>query len=273
MNTRKTGVIIIIASLVAIIIAGASMFMSLNSLSSLEAAKLLEVSNDISPTLEEIEDCDRGADCYTMYAIEYLYAKDGTTDFKLDDIKNVLSARFAKEFKDEELITLGGSMYATDRGITTGAGDVLYHLDRSKVTQAYIASKPIVKYVEKESKKQFNKMDDMVKNSIGQEQFNKYVVIYDKLVVKDPYKVLNYYVDTAVTPSNLGVISEKIKAEKTDYDTSGIYAYLTGGGKVGPVKEAINEKNIDEIGERAGEVKVTYVVHGDKLLVENIEKQ
>lgn len=257
MNTRKTGVIIIIASLVAIIIAGASMFMSLNSLSSLEAAKLLEVSNDISPTLEEIEDCDRGADCYTMYAIEYLYAKDGKTDFKLDDIKNVLSARFAKEFKDEELITLGGSMYATDRGITTGAGDVLYHLDRSKVTQAYIASKPIVKYVEKESKK----------------QFNKYVVIYDKLVVKDPYKVLNYYVDTAVTPSNLGVISEKIKAEKTDYDTSGIYAYLTGGGKVGPVKEAINEKNIDEIGERAGEVKVTYVVHGDKLLVENIEKQ
>ena len=257
MNTRKTGVIIIIASLVAIIIAGASMFMSLNSLSSLEAAKLLEVSNDISPTLEEIEDCDRGADCYTMYAIEYLYAKDGQTDFKLDDIKNVLSTRFAKEFKDEELITLGGSMYATDRGITTGAGDVLYHLDRSKVTQAYIASKPIIKYVEKESKK----------------QFNKYVVIYDKLVVKDPYKVLNYYVDTAVTPSNLGVISEKIKAEKTDYDTSGIYAYLTGGGKVGPVKEAINEKNIDEIGERAGEVKVTYVVHGDKLLVENIEKQ
>lgn len=257
MNTRKTGVIIIIASLVAIIIAGASMFMSLNSLSSLEAAKLLEVSNDISPTLEEIEDCDRGADCYTMYAIEYLYAKDGQTDFKLDDIKNVLSTRFAKEFKDEELITLGGSMYATDRGITTGAGDVLYHLDRSKVTQAYIASKPIVKYVEKESKK----------------QFNKYVVIYDKLVVKDPYKVLNYYVDTAVTPSNLGVISEKIQAEKTDYDTSGIYAYLTGGGKVGPVKEAINEKNIDEIGERAGEVKVTYVVHGDKLLVENIEKQ
>lgn len=257
MNTRKTGVIIIIASLVAIIIAGASMFMSLNSLSSLEATKLLEVSNDISPTLEEIEDCDRGADCYTMYAIEYLYAKDGQTDFKLDDIKNVLSARFAKEFKDEELITLGGSMYATDRGITTGAGDVLYHLDRSKVTQAYIASKPIVKYVEKESKK----------------QFNKYIVIYDKLVVKDPYKVLNYYVDTAVTPSNLGVISEKIKAEKTDYDTSGIYAYLTGGGKVGPVKEAINEKNIDEIGERAGEVKVTYVVHGDKLLVENIEKK
>ena len=257
MNTRKTGVIIIIASLVAIIIAGASMFMSLNSLSSLEAAKLLEVSNDISPTLEEIEDCDRGADCYTMYAIEYLYTKDSQTDFKLDDIKNVLSTRFAKEFKDEELITLGGSMYATDRGITTGAGDVLYHLDRSKVTQAYIASKPIVKYVEKESKK----------------QFNKYVVIYDKLVVKDPYKVLNYYVDTAVTPSNLGVISEKIKAEKTDYDTSGIYAYLTGGGKVGPVKEAINEKNIDEIGERAGEVKVTYVVHGDKLLVEKIEKQ
>lgn len=257
MNTRKTGVIIIIASLVAIIIAGASMFMSLNSLSSLEAAKLLEVSNDISPTLEEIEDCDRGADCYTMYAIEYLYAKDSKTDFKLDDIKNVLSARFAKEFKDEELITLGGSMYATDRGITTGAGDVLYHLDRSKVTQAYIASKPIIKYVEKESKK----------------QFNKYIVIYDKLVVKDPYKVLNYYVDTAVTSSNLGVISEKIKAEKTDYDTSGIYAYLTGGGKVGPVKEAINEKNIDEIGERAGEVKVTYVVHGDKLLVENIEKQ
>ena len=257
MNTRKTGVIIIIASLVAIIIAGASMFMSLNSLSSLEAAKLLEVSNDISPTLEEIEDCDRGADCYTMYAIEYLYAKDGKTDFKLDDIKNVLSARFAKEFKDEELITLGGSMYATERGITTGAGDVLYHLDRSKVTQAYIASKPIVKYVEKEYKK----------------QFNKYIVIYDKLVVKDPYKVLNYYVDTAVTPSNLGVISEKIKAEKTDYDTSGIYAYLTGTGKVGPVKEAINEKNIDEIGERAGEIKVTYVVHGDKLLVENIEKK
>lgn len=257
MNTRKTGVIIIIASLVAIIIAGASMFMSLNSLSSLEAAKLLEVSNDISPNLEEIEDCDRGADCYTMYAIEYLYAKDGKTDFKLDDIKNVLSARFAKEFKDEELITLGGSMYATERGITTGAGDVLYHLDRSKVTQAYIASKPIVKYVEKESKK----------------QFNKYIVIYDKLVVKDPYKVLNYYVDTAVTPSNLGVISEKIKAEKTDYDTSGIYAYLTGTGKVGPVKEAINEKNIDEIGERAGEIKVTYVVHGDKLLVENIEKK
>ena len=257
MNTRKTGVIIIIASLVAIIIAGASMFMSLNSLSSLEAAKLLEVSEDISPTLEEIEDCDRGADCYTMYAIEYLYAKDGQTDFKLDDIKNVLSARFAKEFKDEELITLGGSMYATDRGITTGAGEALYHLDRSKVTQAYIASKPIVKYVEKESKK----------------QFNKYIVIYDKLVVKDPYKVLNYYVDTAVTPSNLGVISEKIQAEKTDYDTSGIYAYLTGGGKVGPVKEAINEKNIDEIGERAGEIKVTFVVHGDKLLVENIEKK
>ena len=257
MNTRKTGVIIIIASLVTMLIAGASMFMSLNSLSSLEAAKLLEVSEDISPYLEEIEDCDRGNDCYVMYAIEYLYAKNGQTDFTLEDIKNVLSARFANEFKDEDLITLGGSMFATDRGITTGAGEALYHLDRSKVTQAFIASKPIVKYVEKESKK----------------QFNKYIVIYDKLVVKDPYKVLNYYVDAAVTPSNLGVISEKIKSEKTDYDTSGIYAYLTGGGKVGPVKEAINEKNIDEIGERAGEIKVTFVVHGDKLLVENIEKK
>lgn len=257
MNTRKTGVIIIIASLVTIIIAGFSMFMSLNSLSSLEAAKLLEVSNDISPNLEEVEDCDRDNECYVMYAIEYLYAKDGQTDFKLDDIKSVLSARFAKEFKDEDLITLGGSMFATDRGITTGAGDVLYHLDRSKVTQAYIASKPIVKYVEKESKK----------------HFNKYIVTYDKLVVKDPYKVLNYYVDAAVNPSNLGAISEKIKNEKTDYDTSGIYAYLTGTGKVEPVKEAINIKNIDEIGERAGEVKVTFVVHGDKLLIENIERK
>ena len=257
MNTRKTGVIIIIASLVAIIIAGASMFMSLNSLSSLEAAKLLEVSEDISPYLEEIEDCDRGTDCYTMYAIEYLYATNGQTDFTLEDIKNVLSARFAIEIKDEELITLGGSMFATDRGITTGAGEALYHLDRSKVTQAFIASKPIVKYVEKESKK----------------QFNKYIVIYDKLVVKDPYKVLNYYVDAAVTPSNLGSISEKLKSEKTDYDTSGIYAYLTGTGKVGPVKDAINEKNIDEIGERAGEVKVTFVVKGDKLLIQSIEKK
>ena len=87
---------------------------------------------------------------------------------------------------------------------------------------------------------------------------NKYKVTYDKYVVENPYEVLNYYEDL------------NLKKEKDRYDTTDIVEYLKGNKKIGVIKDAINEKNIEKIGKIDGKISVTFIVKNNKVLIKKI---
>ena len=82
--------------------------------------------------------------------------------------------------------------------------------------------------------------------------------VYDKYVVENPYEVLNYYEDL------------NLKKEKDRYDTTDIVEYLKGNKKIGVIKDAINEKNIDKFGKIDGNISVTFIVKNNKVLIKKI---
>ena len=81
---------------------------------------------------------------------------------------------------------------------------------------------------------------------------NKFVLTYNKYVVNDPYKVLNYYNDKNDT--NKIIVTS---------------SYLKGERNITSIKSVINKDNIKEFGkiEKSRKVVLKFIDREDKIIV------
>ena len=130
--------------------------------------------------------------------------------------------------------------------ITFNPTENTYEKSTDKKTYADIAGEKIEKYREEKIKKKSN---------------NKFVITYKKYVVKDPYKILNYYTD----------MNNKNEKKVTKYNTEEIDKYLKGEESKKTIKKYITEKNIGKIGKEEGKVKITYIIRDGNILIDKIK--
>ena len=110
-----------------------------------------------------------------------------------------------------------------------------FSIIKDKKSYAQIASEKIVKY----------EIDTVKKKN------NKYIIKYNKYVVTNPYEIVNYY-------------------NENNEDTKEINDYLSGNTSKNKILKYINKDNINKIGKKEEEVKITYIIKNNKVLIDDI---
>ena len=138
------------------------------------------------------------------------------------------------------------------KGITFDASNNTYKYN-NPLTPADLSNISIVKY-------------EM--NTISKINKNKFKVTYDRLVVENPYEVLNFYNDYNISQSE---IDEMVEDDVEKVDTKDIIDYLKGNGKKSSVKKLIKKSDIEKYGKIDGSITITYIIKDNKLLIGNIK--
>ena len=213
--------------------------MLFNKITNVERIKLTESSEKIAPYIGEVINNKEEDGCYVTFAIDYLYGTTGKTSYSVYEVLDVINEFFDISLDVDGITKLGLTSYMMNKGINFDitAGGFSYEYKR---TRTDIAATPLTNYSISKIKK-VNK--------------NKFYVYYDKLLVEDPYKLLNYYTDQEE-------INNDAVKELTQYVK----------GEIIPAKiiKYINKENIDKIGKKDGIIKVTYTVKNDKIRISKI---
>ena len=138
--------------------------------------------------------------------------------------------------KIDNVIDIGITDRMLSKGISYNSSDGTFKYS-SSYTRLDIANMPIIKYEVK---------------SIKKNSKNKFTIVFEKLIVKNPYDILNYYNDS------------NSKKEITDE----IFSYLKGEAKISSIKKYVNKEHIKDMnGKVDDEIKINLIIKNDKLLV------
>ncbi len=250
------GVIAALFIVIAIII----IVSSSRKLSSIEERELKKNSEIVMSYMEEIENVKKAElSSYIIYAMEYNYNENDKTSLTLSKMKTLLESVFNKTFSTKEIEKIGITPDMLDKNISYDPGEKKFTIDKSSFSYADIAATKIVKYQ---------------LQSIKKTGKNKFVAIYDKYVVSNPYEVLNYY-DNLNNENNSKKDNKKDSKKQTTkvktYDTTDIFNYLTGKEKVKVMKTYITNENASKVGKKKGTVIVKYLLEDDNILVNEIK--
>ena len=201
-----------------------------HSVSELENIKINEVSKKDTKYIEFIGN-GKDLDGYLIYILKNSEAESLSVNEMINKIHDI----FNKEVKEKEIVDLGITPKMMDERINYDFETRTFSIDKSTDLRE-IATTEIIAY----------QIKDMYKDD------NEYVVTYDKLKVKNPYDVLNYY-------------NDRNKVEEVEE----IQKYLQNEGSIDNILKYINTKN----SKKSGEVTITYIVKNNKLLIEKIEEK
>ncbi len=214
------------------------------SITPVERIKLEEESNSVSENINVIEE-KQDLDSCVIYTINYYASEKEINKISIKDINKYIKNHFNIKTSEKEISKLGITPNMLEERITFNPTENTYEKSTDKKTYADIAGEKIEKYREEKIKKKSN---------------NKFVVTYKKYVVKDPYKILNYYTD----------MNNKNEKKVTKYNTEEIDKYLKGEESKKTIKKYITEKNIGKIGKEEGKVKITYIIRDGNILIDKI---
>lgn len=239
---RKNITIIFLLLMIIIIII---LLFKVNSLSPIEEHVIKDYSNDYTEYLDIIEDSDRTKlDRYICYAVKYLSKNENKETISIKEVNKFIKKHFTIKTSIKKISAIGISPYMVKNNITIDSKTDDYKLLDDELSNTDIATKKIVKY-------------DLIK--IKKKNNYKYELTYNKYVVTNPYKVLNYY---------LGLDSKK---QSENYSITEIEDYLKGKTTEKTFKTYITSNNISKVGKNKGNIKVTYIVNNDGLVLDNIK--
>ena len=236
-NNKKIGIISCICILIIILIAFGFIYLNNSKkLTELEEIKITEISDLYSNYLEYIDGSKDNGD-YILFALEYNYEKNDDKDLSLNESIKFLNSVFNKDFKRKDLEKIGLTPKMVDKNINYD--NEIYQLSSLKKSSADIMATKIVKY----------NITDIKKT-----ETNKYSVTYDKYVIKDLSKILNYYSDK----NDIDAVKEITKC-------------LKGEEKIGNIKKYITSKNQNKVGKKEKQITVDYVVKNKKVFIDKIK--
>lgn len=235
-SEKKRDILLVILVCVILISLGILLFSIISGnkkISDVEKLKIKEVSNDTMLYMEYVENTkSKEIDKYIIYALKY-----SNKELSVKEISKLIDSKFDKKITKNEILNLGITPYMHEENVIYDLENNIYKIENENKSYADIAAKEIIKYELVDIKKQ---------------RKNVYEVIYDKYVVKNPYEILNYQ-------------TEKNK------DTKEINKYLKGEENVSIIKKYITKENIKKIGTKDKQVKITYKLKNDKLVVSEIK--
>ena len=232
------GVLLIVLLLVILLI------IKTTKLSKIEKIKIEDTSSDIMLFYEEIDNKEvNDTDGYIAYALEYSYNVNDKSELTTKEIKELIESKFNIKLEEDKINDVGITPYLLKKNISHDPSEKKYSIDKSILTQQDISEIPITKYEITNIKK----------------KGKKYIVTYDKYVVKNPYEIMNYY-------SDLNVQSEE---EETTYDTSEILNYLTCKGKITSVKKILTKDDLETLAKKEKSIEIKYILVDGNLKIDN----
>lgn len=221
-------------------------FKSDNSVSKIEEIKLKEVSHITMSYISEIEENKSSElDKYVIFALEYSLHENNKKEVNLEEVISIVGNRFNINISSEELSLLGITPLMVEKGISYEPIEEIFTIKDKKKTQSEISSIPITKYLLINSEKD------------GEE----YILTYQKYVVSNPYKILDYYNEK----------NNKIDKIEDKIDVTEINEYLKGNKIKRVIENYVTEENAEIIAKNKGIIKVIYIVKNDKILIDRIE--
>ena len=252
---------ILLVILLGLLIIFGIIFMIRSHMTKLEKDLLEKTSNTTMLYMDTIENTKgEGLDQYILYALEYGYNEEGKEELSSKEIKEIIEKVFIKKVSWKKINSIGITPLLLDNSVMHDPEATVYRINREGITQAQIAEVPIVTYNIKKIKK----------------RGSKYIVKYQKNIVKNPYEILNYYSEPKIymekdKKKKDNKKEKKVKIKK--YDSSKISDYLTCKGKIRDIKLAVNDdiiKNSGKVDKKL--IKVIYKLEGTEFLVESIKK-
>lgn len=238
--TTKLVIIPISILVVLILLIGGLIFFN-KYMTPLEKIKVNEEATRVVYNIDEVIEKEYAEDSYVMFALDYLKQEKNENTFTIYEVRDLINEFFDVNYDLDKLNSIAITPYMVERGVTFNTSTMSYTYNKT-YTRTDISEMRIVKYNLKK---------------ISKKSKNSYVVTYDKYVVTKPYNIYNYY------------ISNDNSQEKVD----AISSYLKGEGPVNKVKDLINDKNIDQIGTKEGQLKITYKLIDNKLKVSKVDKK
>lgn len=243
-DRKQLGIISLMGvGIVALVIIIIFMIMSKN-ISQIEKNTIMDKSKTYSYYLEYVEDKKKGTDDYIIYALKYSTINDHKSGLSSAELSNLISEIFNKKIDEDTIRKNGVSEKMLKENIMYSPADDMYDLITPKADPKVIAETPVSYY-------KFKKLSRI--NS------KKYSIVYQKYVIEDPYKVLNYYLDLN---------------NQTDmmYDIVPYKNYLVGSDSIVRFKESIKAEDVDKYAKKDKKYKVTYIVDGDKVLIDKVSR-
>lgn len=222
------------------------------NISKIEEEKINKETRPYANYIEDIADTkSKELDKYIIYSLDYYKNVYNMSELSSKEIKEFLNTKLNKKVKEDEIVSYGVNPTMVDRNIVFDVSTNKYRINEITVDRQAIAKKEITYYKQVKLTK-VNK--------------NKYKIKYEKYTIDDPYKVLDYFLETNRT--NEGE-QQKDGSMKYDLvDITELKEYLTTGD-ISHLKTFLNknDKDIKKFAKKRGKIKITYVI-GDNNEVE-----
>ena len=243
-DRKQLGVISLIGvGIVALVVIIIFLFMSKN-ISQIERNTIMDKSTVYSYYLEYAEDKKKGTDDYIIFALKYSTINNHKSGLSSAELSKLISEIFNVKIDEDTIRKNGISEKMLKENIMYSPSDDVYDMITPKVDPKTIAETQVSYY-------KFKKLSRI--NS------KKYSIVYQKYIIEDPYKVLNYYIDKNAQ-------SEKI------YDIAPYRNYLVGSDSLIRFKQSIIPEDITNYAKKDKKYKVTYIVDGDKVLIDKVSR-
>ena len=229
MKKKKAIVIVIVVAVILFLVQG---IILCKRVSKLEQIKINDESNQYIEFLETLDYSDSNdVDKYILYALVYNFNNEYVNELSSEKIAHLVNNIFKVDLKTVDIDSNGVSPLLLNNHVSYDNEKRVYVYNYQEMSQNEISKIPIYKY----------KIVSIKKRISG-----KYVVKYKKYAIENPYDIFNYY----------GGLEEK----EHSYDTSKIYQYLTGSGRILDIKIACSDEVLKKYGKEKGTLKVTYKV-------------
>lgn len=265
MNKKKMliigGIILAVIAVVALVL---FLVFRTHKVTKLEEMKIRENSNEVISYVYNITDNDfDDLEKYLLYAIDYYRYEKGNNSVSMNDITKIIKEVFNKEYSEDDILKLGITSEMVNRNIMYDYQMNSFNISNDKITKKEIADTEL----------KFYKIDEIRKRG------SKYFVTYTEYTIDNPYKILNYYNDlTEEERSNSIVYNDKgevvvVEAPVDPYETSDIIDYLNGSKSRKVLYDYISDELLTKVGETTNKLKVTYVINGEKIIIDKIETE
>lgn len=207
-----------------------------HKITKLEEIKINEISDKYMSYMNDVEDTtSKDNDRYILYALDYSYYELDKDTLTTGELRKLINSIFNIDIKEQDLINIGITPVMNEKSIIYNSEKNTFSIIKDKKSYAQIASEKIVKY----------EIDTVKKKN------NKYIIKYNKYVVTNPYEIVNYY-------------------NENNKNTKEINDYLSGNTSKNKILKYINKDNINKIGKKEEEVKITYIIKNNKVLIDDI---
>ena len=216
------------------------------NISKIEEEKINKETREYANYIEDIVDIkSKELDKYIIYTLDYYSNVKGINELNSAEISEFINKTLHKKVTEEEILSFGVNPTMQQRNITFDASSNKYVLNKENLDRQSIAKKEVIYYRQKKIRK-INK--------------NKYKITYEKYIIKDPYAILDYFLE-----KNRQDEGQKQKDGSMQYDIvdiSEMKEYLISG-KISHLKHFLNQNDeeMKKFVKKSGKIRITYVIN------------